>query len=129
MRRLIACLAALLLAACATPPQQPNPIVARAQSGAIVAGTLSLGPCEMSMAPYQTRIAVAVRKAARRVQDGRMTVKQAEALDKRAVLARGRLGRVCELEREGRKAEADHNRAHVARELPALEALIPEVKP
>lgn len=127
MRILIAIACAALLAACAANPKQ-NPVASSARSGVIVAGTLSLGPCEMSVAPYQTRIRVAAEKAHRRLDDGRMTVMQAKAvLDKGDALT-AVLDAVCPLERAGRLDEAAYNRGHAARELPALEALIPETK-
>lgn len=127
MRVLIAIACAALLAACAANPKQ-NPVASAAKSGVIVAGTLSLGPCEMSVAPYYTRINVAAQKAHRRLDDGRMTVTQAEAVLKKGDALAATLDSVCPMERQGRYDEAAINRGHVARELPALEALIKESK-
>lgn len=127
MRAYLVIALAALLAACGTTPRQ-NPVASQARSGVIVAGTLSLGPCEMSVAPYQTRIRVVAEKAHRRLDDGRMTITQAKAvLDKGDALAAA-LDSVCPMERAGRLDEAAYNRGHAVRELPALEALIPESK-
>ncbi|MBP6543207.1 MAG: hypothetical protein KA265_11495 [Piscinibacter sp.] len=127
MRVLIAIACAALLAACAANPKQ-NPVASAAKSGVIVAGTLSLGPCEMSVAPYYTRISVAAQKAHRRLDDGRMTVTQAEAVLKVGDVATAILDSVCAYERQGRMADAALQRETVARRIEKMEALIPETK-
>lgn len=125
MRKLIVIAAALLLAACATPPQQPAPIAARASSGIIVAGALSLGECEMSVAPLRSRAAVAAERARRRQADGRLTLEQADAIKAKGLELLSVLDDVCELEREGKHAAAEHNRKRVRDvRLPEIEALV-----
>lgn len=127
MRKLIVIAAALLLAACATPPQQPTPIVAAASSGIVVAGTLSLGPCELSVAPYITRVSVAAQKATRRVQDGRMSKSQGMAVADRGAALLAALNAVCPLQAQGQSAAAQRNREWLSRDLPEFEAMITEV--
>jgi len=125
MRKVIAIAAALLLAACATPPEQPVPIVAQAASGIVVAGTLSLGECEMSIAPLYSRAAVAAERARRRLADGRLTLVQADDIKAKVRELLSVLDGVCELEREGKHAAAEHNRKRVRDvRLPEIEALI-----
>jgi hypothetical protein len=125
MRKLIAIAAALLLAACATPPQQPVPIAAKAASGIVVAGTLSLGECEMSIAALYSRAAVAAERARRRLADGRLTQEQAAEIRRKGLALVAVLDGVCKLERKGKSAGAEHN-VHYVRDvaLPELEALI-----
>lgn len=126
MRKLIAiAAAAALLAACATPPAQPNPVASSASSGLIVVGTLSLGPCEMSLAGDYTRTQVVLQKATRRLNDGRLSVAEARRIVDRGHAILAALDTVCPLEAENRRADGDKNRAFVATKLPQLEAMIP----
>lgn len=126
MKTMIACLAVLLLAACATPIKPPNPVSAKSESGMVIVGTLSLGPCELSMAPYQTRIGVVAEKALRRLKDGRMSKDKVLEVERKATDLSATADAVCPLERDGRHAAAAHNRTHVGSHLPALEALVKE---
>jgi len=125
MRKLIVIAAALLLAACATPPQQPAPVAAKAATGIIVAGTLSLGECEMSIAPLYSRAAVAAERARRRLADGRLTPDQGAEIKRKGIALVAVLDGVCKLERNGKSAGAEHN-VHYVRDvaLPELESLI-----
>lgn len=125
MRLLIALACAVLLTACATPTQQPKPVGAKPSSGLIVAGTLSLGECEMSIAPLYSRAAVAAERARRRLTDGRLTPEQGAEIKRRGLALLAVLDGVCKLEKQGKSAGAAHN-VHYVRDvaLPELESLI-----
>lgn len=129
MRALIALTAAIaLLAACASPPPA-NPVAGSSGSRMILAGTLSLGECEMSIAPLYTRAAIAAHRASRRQDDGRLTLAQAGVIQTKGLALLAELDAVCPLERDGRIDDAEHNRRHVREvALPALEAMIPGAK-
>lgn len=128
MRLLIAIALAALLTACAATPKQPNPIAARAGSGIIIAGTLSLGACEMSLAAQYTRATVALQKATRRLNDGRMTLPTARLIEQKATKLIETLDSVCPLERDGSFGDAADARDAAARLLPIVEVLVGETK-
>ena len=129
MKTMIACLAVLLLAACATPIKPPNPASAKSESGMVIVGTLSLGPCEMSIAPSQTRIRVAVEKATRRLADGRLAVADADRIENKATGALSRLGDVCRHQSAGNTDAAEGARAYAARNIEAIEQILKGAKP
>ena len=120
----VAACAALMLAACATPNQQSNPVGANASSGLIVAGTLSLGPCEMSLGSYYTRAQVVMQKATRRLNDGRITIDQARIIRDRGANLLAMLDAICPLERQGRLAAARTKRDAVQAQLQDFESMI-----
>lgn len=127
MRRLIAIACAVMLTACVANPKQTNPMSARAGSGVIVAGTLSLGPCEMSVAALRTRNAVAAQKVSRRVVDGRIDKARAREFLVRLSGVRDRLDAVCELDRANIPHEAAAVRNRAERTLADVEADIKEI--
>lgn len=124
MRILLACLAALLLAACAQTPKQSNPITARSASGPIIVGTLSLGPCEMSLAADYTRTKVALERATRRLNDGRLNVNQASRASEAGAGALNALDSVCQAERESRWDDARRGRDSAGLSIKVLEQLV-----
>ena len=124
MRLLIVIALAALLTACGTTPKQLNPVVGTAESGPVVAASLSVGPCEMSIAPAQTRVSVAMQKAQRRLHEGVMDVATADRIanEGREILAR--LGTVCKHESAGNTDAANNARDYAARRLPAIEYMV-----
>lgn len=124
MRLLIAIALAALLTACGATPKQLNPVVGTTQSGPVVAASLSVGPCEMSIAPAQTRVSVVLQKAQRRLHDGVIGVAAAERIanEGREIIAR--LGTVCKHESAGNIDAANNAREYAARRLPAIEYMV-----
>ena len=117
-------LAAMLLAACASKPPQPNPIESQPSSSLIIAGTLSLGPCEMSLASDYTRTKVALQKATKRIRDGRISQADGQKIADKGAAIIGALDAVCPQEERGWMDQASVSRMFAAREVIKLEAMV-----
>lgn len=119
------CAVAIYLAGCSTAPSAPtavqpaSPIAGRALGGVSLAGTLSLGPCDMSVAPSMTRITLARQSALRLLQAGRITRDQARAVQSSADSARSDLDAAC---RSPAEFAADHAARLAAASSAATEA-------
>lgn len=123
MRLLIAIACAVLLTACAATPKQ-NPVSGTAKPGVVVAGTLSLGPCEMSVAPYQTRIAVVAQKAAARVNRGSLDLATAREIHSKASSLARIAEDVCRYSREIRPVDESRARDTLDLDVPQLESML-----
>lgn len=90
MRYLVAAIAALLLAGCAAAPQ---PMEAHGRGRVVIgAATLAtLGTFEWHAAPAYTQLALLRQRAARRLNDGRITVDLARRIQTAADAARAEL--------------------------------------
>lgn len=128
MRRLIAIASAVLLTACAATAKQPVPVAAHAGSGIIVVGTLSLGPCEMSLGADYTRTKVVLEKTTRRLEAHRISAPQAKVIADKGAALLAALDAICPLEKDGRLGDAWGNRDFVKRALPELESLPGDAK-
>lgn len=96
MRYLYAAIAALCLASCATPTQ---PLEAQGRGRVVIgAATLaSLGTIEWHAAPSYTKLALLRQRAARRLNDGRISVETARHVQATADKARGSLDHALEV--------------------------------
>lgn len=126
MKTLIILLATLALAGCVS--DKPNPIASSAGSGLIVAGTLSLGPCDASIAPQQTRVSIALQKATRRLADGRLDVATADRVANDGAEILKRLSTVCKHESAGNSDAAAVARDYAARRIPEIESIVRSAK-
>jgi hypothetical protein len=121
MNRLIIGLAALLLAACATPT--PQPVEARAPAGLVAVATLSTNACEAAAAPFVTALGVRRLAAASALRAGRITVSQAELVQALADDARVRLLAACP-RGATQAAAADPAIAHARARIGEIEAIL-----
>lgn len=128
MRLLIAIALAAMLTACAATPKQPNPIAARAGSGLIITGTLSLGDCEMSLAAQYTRATAALKKAKLRVFAGRIDKQTGDLIAEKGKKLLEKLDSICPLERDGSFGDAADARDAAKGQLAVLEVLVGETK-
>ncbi len=94
MRALLISLAALLLAACASPPQA---LVAApsAPRQVIVVGTLSTNACEAAVAPTYSRAITAADVAQARVRAGTLSLPQAQRVADLGRFAQADLDAAC----------------------------------
>lgn len=128
MRSLIALALCGLLAACALPQTQPDPILAGAVAvtptrGPAMVGTLAdAGTYEMVVAPAYTRLALQRRAAARAIQDGRMTATLGRQVQTLADTARANLDAAWAIKRPTQEAEG--HMAEAARVMKRIDQLL-----
>lgn len=128
MRTILVYACAALLASCATSEKQAADPKGAVENGYIVVATLSTDSCSGAVAPYQTRTAVAVRKAVRRVSRGDMTEAEGAALASKAQWVERESEAIVKMCKQGRKDDEKRYTEHLASLVKTIEGMITEAK-